>query len=259
MISIGLSQTAYGAYYYTADGKKIIYNTDSNTYNNYYSLSGAKIQPPSASNPVQAAPGNTNNAPAKPATQTGNTPSTTYVTVGNQKIYYQKPASGTSNYYPIPSSSGSTGLPQGAGQTQNPPDTNPAQQTPGQSGAYQLTSNELKLIELINRDRTKAGLKPLTIDYQLSRVARIKSEDMNTNKYFSHDSPTYGSPFAMMKNFGITYKSAAENIGKTYSVESAHSGFMNSEGHRANILNPSYTHIGVGISGSYYTEMFIKK
>lgn len=259
MISVGLSQTAYGAYYYTVDGKTIVYNTDSNTYSNYYSLNGAKIQLPSVSIPVQTAPGNTNTTPAKTVTQTGNTPSTTYVTIGNQKIYYQLPAGGTSNYYPIPKSPGNTGQSQNNGQTQNPPAADPPQQTPDQSGNYQLTANELKLIELINADRTKAGLNPLTIDYELARVARIKSEDMNTNKYFSHDSPTYGSPFTMMKNFGISYKSAAENIGKTYSVESAHSGFMNSEGHRANILNPNFTHIGVGISGNYYTEMFIKK
>ncbi|MDD3297646.1 MAG: CAP domain-containing protein, partial [Firmicutes bacterium] len=90
-------------------------------------------------------------------------------------------------------------------------------------------------------------------------VARIKSEDMRTNNYFSHTSPTYGSPFQMMKDFGITYRSAAENIAKTSSVDRAHTGFMNSEGHRKNILTPGFTHIGVGISGNYYTEMFISK
>ena len=135
----------------------------------------------------------------------------------------------------------------------------PKPEEPKQPGTHQLTADELKLINLINSERTKAGLKPLAIDYNLSRVARIKSEDMRANNYFSHTSPTYGSPFQMMKGFGITYKSAAENIARTYSVESAHNGFMNSEGHRKNILTPGFTHVGVGISGNYYTEMFISK
>ncbi|MGI6697418.1 MAG: CAP domain-containing protein [Clostridia bacterium] len=137
------------------------------------------------------------------------------------------------------------------------PEPNPEQ--PQQPGAYQLTADEQKLINLINSERTKAGLKPLAIDYNLCKVARIKSEDMRANNYFSHSSPTYGSPFQMMKDFGITYRSAAENIARTYSVDSAHTGFMNSEGHRKNILTPGFTHVGVGISGNYYTEMFISK
>lgn len=135
----------------------------------------------------------------------------------------------------------------------------PKLEEPQQPGAHQLTADEQKLINLINSERIKAGLKPLAIDYNLSRVARIKSEDMRANNYFSHTSPTYGSPFQMMKDFGITYRSAAENIARTYSVESAHNGFMNSEGHRKNILTPGFTHVGVGISGNYYTEMFINK
>jgi len=142
---------------------------------------------------------------------------------------------------------------------EEPKQPEPKPEEPQQPGAHQLTADELKLINLINSERTKAGLKPLAIDYNLSRVARIKSEDMRANNYFSHTSPTYGSPFQMMKDFGITYRSAAENIARTYSVDSAHTGFMNSEGHRKNILTPGFTHVGVGISGNYYTEMFISK
>jgi len=70
---------------------------------------------------------------------------------------------------------------------------------------------------------------------------------MIDNKYFAHDSPTYGSPFEMMKQFGITYRYAAENLALHPSVESAHQGLMNSPGHRANILNPNLTEIGIGI------------
>lgn len=114
------------------------------------------------------------------------------------------------------------------------------------------------MINLVNQERQKAGVAPLKVDLELSRVARIKSQDMRDKGYFSHTSPTYGSPFDMMKSFGITYRTAGENIAKHSSVESAMAGFMNSEGHRKNILNPSFTHIGVGIvDGRYYTQMFV--
>ncbi|HZK37368.1 MAG TPA: CAP domain-containing protein, partial [Clostridia bacterium] len=89
--------------------------------------------------------------------------------------------------------------------------------------------------------------------------AALKSRDMYDNNYFSHDSPTYGSPFDMMTKFGIKYSGAAENIAKNSSVAAAHNAFMNSQGHRDNILNPIYTHIGVGIYKGYYTQMFIRK
>jgi uncharacterized YkwD family protein len=114
------------------------------------------------------------------------------------------------------------------------------------------------MVDLVNQERAKAGVAPLKVDLELSRVARIKSQDMRDNNYFSHTSPTYGSPFDMMKSFGISYRTAGENIAKHSSVESAHAGLMNSDGHRKNILNPNFTHIGIGIvDGRYYTQMFI--
>ncbi len=119
---------------------------------------------------------------------------------------------------------------------------------------------EREVVRLVNLERAKAGLSPLEYDWQLSRVARYKSEDMQKNKYFSHTSPTYGSPFNMMKSFGISYKTAGENIAKGYQTPSAVvDGWMNSKGHRANILNSSFTHIGVGYvaSGNYWTQMFV--
>ena len=119
---------------------------------------------------------------------------------------------------------------------------------------------EREVVRLVNVERAKAGLSPLEYDWQLSRVARYKSEDMQKNKYFSHTSPTYGSPFNMMKSFGISYKTAGENIAKGYQTPSAVvDGWMNSKGHRANILNSSFTHIGVGYvaSGNYWTQMFV--
>ncbi len=123
---------------------------------------------------------------------------------------------------------------------------------------------ELEVVKLVNEERTKQGLKPLTENWELSRVARYKSSDMKDQGYFSHTSPTYGSPFDMMKNFGIRYSYAGENI--AYGQRSAKEvmeGWMNSDGHRKNILNPNYTEIGVGYAVKsngtpYWTQMFIR-
>ena len=119
---------------------------------------------------------------------------------------------------------------------------------------------ENEVIRLVNEIRVKNGLNTLKADWELSRVARYKSQDMKDNNYFSHTSPIYGSPFTMMKNFGISYRSAAENIAKGQTTPQAVvNAWMNSSGHRANILNASYTKIGVGYvaSGHYWTQMFI--
>jgi uncharacterized YkwD family protein/spore coat assembly protein SafA len=150
----------------------------------------------------------------------------------------------------------------------NPQIKNPAIIYPGQKinipekSAY--TGFEEEVARLVNVERANRGLKPLTLNWQLSRVARTKSQDMINKNYFSHTSPTYGSPFDMMKSFGIKYSSAGENIAKGQRTPQAvMTGWMNSPGHKANILNTSYTEIGVGVakdsSGTYYwTQMFIK-
>jgi uncharacterized YkwD family protein/spore coat assembly protein SafA len=125
-----------------------------------------------------------------------------------------------------------------------------------------VLSYEKEVVRLVNEIRVKNGLRELTHDWQLSRVARIKSQDMRDNRYFSHTSPTYGSPFQMMKSFGITYRSAGENIARGQQTPQAVvNAWMNSSGHRANILNSSFTHIGVGYvaDGKYWTQMFIGK
>lgn len=123
-----------------------------------------------------------------------------------------------------------------------------------------VLSYENEVIRLVNEIRAKNGLKPLTANWELSRVARYKSQDMVDNRYFSHTSPTYGTPFQMIKAFGLSYRSAGENIAYGYRTPQAVvDGWMNSSGHRANILNASYTQIGVGYvaSGHYWTQMFI--
>ncbi|WZL74201.1 SafA/ExsA family spore coat assembly protein [Clostridiaceae bacterium 35-E11] len=123
---------------------------------------------------------------------------------------------------------------------------------------------EKEVVRLVNVERAKAGLQPLKENWELSRVARYKSKDMMERKYFSHTSPTYGSPFEMMKNFGISYAYAGENIAMGQRTpEEVMKGWMNSPGHRKNILSPNFIQIGVGyaVNGNgtkYWTQMFIK-
>ncbi len=147
----------------------------------------------------------------------------------------------------------------------NPHIANPALIYPGQvliipTADTAVTDYEQEVIRLVNAERAKKGLSPLTYDWELARVARYKSQDMKQNGYFSHESPVYGSPFQMMKSFGIRYRTAGENIARGQaSPQAVVTAWMNSSGHRANILNAAYTHIGVGYvaGGHYWTQMFI--
>lgn len=119
---------------------------------------------------------------------------------------------------------------------------------------------EEEVIRLVNEIREEYGLPLLSEHWELSRVARYKSEDMSNLGYFSHTSPTYGSPFDMIKSFGLTYSTAGENIARGYKTpEAVVEGWMSSSGHRANILNKSYKYIGVGYApdGRYCTQMFM--
>lgn len=125
-----------------------------------------------------------------------------------------------------------------------------------------LTAQEQQMLNLVNQERAKAGLAPLKADLTLTKLARLKSQDMINKGYFSHQSPTYGSPFDMMKQFGVTYRTAGENIAGNSSVTGAHTALMNSAGHRANILNSGFTHVGIGIQsggqyGMMFTQMFV--
>ncbi|WP_163969352.1 CAP domain-containing protein [Oceanobacillus halotolerans] len=121
---------------------------------------------------------------------------------------------------------------------------------------------EAAVVELTNDERSRVGLPALELDPQLSNVAREKSRDMRDNDYFSHTSPTYGSPFDMMRDFGVNYQSAGENIAQGQpSPEEVVNAWMNSQGHRENILSDNFTHIGVGHieNGHHWTQLFIQK
>ena len=119
---------------------------------------------------------------------------------------------------------------------------------------------EDEVVRLVNGIRRQNGLSPLTANWELSRVARYKSRDMVDNRYFAHNSPTYGTPFEMMRAFGLSFRTAGENIAYGYATpQKVVDGWMNSSGHRANILNASYKQIGVGYvaKGNYWTQMFM--
>lgn len=126
------------------------------------------------------------------------------------------------------------------------------------------STDEKELLSLINAQRKAYGLPELSFDSELQRVAKAKAQDLVANNYFSHTSPTYGSPFDMMKSFGITYKTAGENIAGNSSLSGAVDAWMNSTGHRENILNNAYNYTGIGIVdspkyGKIMVQMFIGK
>lgn len=134
----------------------------------------------------------------------------------------------------------------------------------GTSNVSNLSSDELEVFNLINKQRANNGLSQLKVDSQVQRVAKIKAQDMVSNSYFSHNSPTYGTPFEMLKSFKISYKTAGENIAGNSSNSGAVNAWMNSSGHKANILNSSFNYTGIGVVsspqyGKVYVQMFIGK
>ena len=141
------------------------------------------------------------------------------------------------------------------------PDTPSEPDTPAQpDDSASVSAYEQEVVTLVNAERAKYGLSALTLDKTLCGYARVKSQDMHDQGYFSHTSPRYGSPFDMMRSFGVSYQYAGENIATGYSSPAGVvNAWMNSEGHRANILSANYTSIGVGYvaDGGYWTQWFI--
>jgi uncharacterized YkwD family protein len=132
------------------------------------------------------------------------------------------------------------------------------------STSFSMSANEKIIFDLLNKARADAGLPKLTADSKLFKVARLKSQDMVKNSYFSHTSPTYGSPFKMMKTYEISYKVAGENIAGNPSLQDAVKAWLNSATHKQNILSNSYNYIGIGIEksdtyGYVISTMFIGK
>lgn len=199
----------------------------------------------------QTGQGGTNTTPMTPG-GTGTTPMTPGGTDANTA-----PGTGTSPGQNLPGTGLDPGMGgNGGGEPEIPDEGNANQAT--------LTAAEQEMLRLVNEARAQNNVPALKIDMELCNVARLKSQDMIDNNYFSHNSPTYGSPFDMMKDFGIEYVRAGENIAGNRNTASAHNALMNSPGHRKNILSADYTHIGLGIKdggpyGMMFCQMFISK
>ena len=136
--------------------------------------------------------------------------------------------------------------------------------TPETDTELKISADEQALLDLVNKARAEAGVGPLKFDAELMKVARLKAKDMVEKGYFSHESPTYGSPFDMMKQFGINFRTAGENIAGNRTVEGAFKAWMNSSGHKQNILNSKFNYTGIGIVdsptyGKILVQMFIGK
>ncbi|MBQ4608616.1 MAG: hypothetical protein IJN79_04260 [Clostridia bacterium] len=115
----------------------------------------------------------------------------------------------------------------------------------------------------MNSDRAAYALPALTLDPELCRIARIKSEDMRDNQYFAHTSPTYGDVRAMLTHFGYRFSGAGENIAHHATVEKCQAAFLSSPGHRSNIMSRAYTKFGVGVALDqnghvYLTQIFAR-
>ena len=123
----------------------------------------------------------------------------------------------------------------------------------------ELTKDEQDVLNSINNKRKQQGLEPLMIDDDLQNICRIKAKDMVENGYFEHNSPTYGTPFEMLKENGISYKVAGENIAGNIDNDKAIESWMNSENHRANIINSNYNYTGVAVvKSSKYGKIFVQ-
>ncbi len=151
--------------------------------------------------------------------------------------------------------------------------TNQQQNTPAKpttppttDGHYTIGSasaQEQEAWKYINQDRQRDGLAALPLDESLCALARMKSQDMLTNRYFAHTSPTLGDAATMLRSYGYRFSSVGENIARYGTVAKAHVGLMNSDGHRRNILSSSWTRVGIGVVQDsngfvYITQLFAR-
>lgn len=196
-------------------------------------------------------------------------PSTKYKIVKTVKYGTELKAIGKiTNWYIVQAADDTVGMVSGwyispIKSSQTTPSNNQTNTTTNVSN-LEMTADEQTIFNLVNEARKSAGLSELKLDKELLRVARIKSKDMVDNNYFSHTSPTYGTPFQMIKNFGISYRSAGENIAGNSTAKKAFDAWMNSSGHKANILGSSFSYTGIGVVdspvyGKILTQMFIGK
>ena len=161
------------------------------------------------------------------------------------------PVAVTSTPVPAPTTTSPTA-------TSTTPSTNPS--LPVIPAVTVVTADEQLMVDMINQERIAAGVSPVKLDLRLASVGRAKANDLKANNYFDHNSPTYGSPWAMMQQVGLTVGWAGENLSGNKSVEGSMAALMLSPGHKANILDPRFTHVGVGIAaGSAYGNLYVQE
>ncbi|MDU4936514.1 MAG: CAP domain-containing protein [Peptostreptococcaceae bacterium] len=253
-----------GVVYLCINGKKYKFNINSNCTNK-------PSVPDTNNNGTGSKPdnntGSNNGSTSKPDNNTGsdnNSTSKPDNNTGSDNNSTSKPDNNTD------SGNGSTSKPDnntGSDNNTSKPNNNTGSDSNNSGstnqGSTSFAAYQQEVVNLVNKERAKYGLSALKSNSSLANVATIKSQDMVNKNYFSHTSPTYGSPFDMMKQFGISYKTAGENIAMGQKTPSeVVTAWMNSEGHRKNILSSSFTQIGVGVAKNangqlYWTQMFI--
>jgi uncharacterized protein YkwD len=206
--------------------------------------------------PTNTQPPSQNHQPSVPTNTSWIVPSSTFTSVPPQ------PPAATNTIPPPPTNTNTPNPSPTSTKTATKQSTHtytPATCNPSGNSAY-----ESQLIALINQERADEGLPPLSGQSQLTSAARIHSADMACNGFFSHISPTTGSPFDRIAAQGYSFSAAGENIAAGYSsAASTVETWMNSAGHRANILSANYVHIGIGYAywedstyGAYWTAVF---
>lgn len=134
--------------------------------------------------------------------------------------------------------------------------------TDNASAKQNISHEETEILKLVNSQRTSLGIGKLKMDEKLNMIAQIKAQDMADKKYFSHNSPLYGSVFDMMQKYNYSYRTAGENIAMGQkSAQSVMRSWMRSSGHRDNILKDEYNRLGVGFAVSksgqpYWVQIF---
>ncbi len=174
-----------------------------------------------------------------------------YNSTSNQNTSYRSTSGTITRYYGTGSSNSSRNLASNESinnVSSNNESMSNKTETKQTSNSSNISSSVDRMLDLINKERSSNGLNTLSLDTNLTSVAQLKSDDMVRSNYFSHTSPHYGTIHDMIKNAGINYYIAGENIAKAYSVESAHKNFMNSGLHRRAILTAKFNHVGIGIT-----------
>ncbi|WP_325535473.1 CAP domain-containing protein [Sporomusa sp.] len=139
----------------------------------------------------------------------------------------------------------------------SPPATKPTPSVPQAPNVSGVTADEKLAFNLLNADRAANGLPPLKLNLAVTAVAERHAQDEIDRNFFAHVNPDGKSPFDRMRSAGISFGYAGENLAINLNVTAAEQAFMNSPGHRANILNPNYKQVGIGVKYSPQGSVYV--